>query len=254
LDDGVSILITGAASGIGAATARALARPGASLLLHTRANQSGLERVAAEVEAKGARAVLALGDLAEPDTGARLVALSVEAFGRVEILVSNAGFPLRPAFGSLTRAELEYAHATIAGGFFALATAALPHLRAAGPRGRVVAVSTHNAHLFLPGYLNFPASASAKAALETMVKSLALQLAADGVAVNAVAPGLIAKDSSGTEQFLSAAELAALTARVPMGELGQPADIAATIAFLCSPAARYITGQVIHVDGGLVIR
>lgn len=253
MEEDVSILITGAASGIGAATARALARPGASLLLHTKENREGLERVAAEAGAKGAATVLALGDLAEADTGARLVDLAVEAFGRVDILIANAGFPLRPPFGSLTRAELDYAHAVIAGGFFALATAALPHLRAAGPRGRVVAVSTHNAHLFLPGYLNFPASASAKAALETMVKSLALQLAPDGVTVNAVAPGLIAKDASSAEQTLSPAEWQALKARIPMGDLGQPADVAATIAFLCSAGARYLTGQVIHVDGGLVI-
>ncbi|WP_374310403.1 SDR family NAD(P)-dependent oxidoreductase [Dongia sp.] len=254
MTDPFTILITGAASGIGAATARALARPGARMLLHTRSNRAGLEAVAAELEAMGARTALALGDLAARDTGAALVTAAIDAFGALDILISNAGFPLRPLIGSLTRDEFEHAHAVIAGGFFALATAALPHLKAAGPRGRVVAISTHNAHLFLPGYLNFPASAAAKAALETMVKSLALQLAPDGVTVNAIAPGLIAKDKSAGEQTLSPEEWQRLKARIPMGDLGTPADIAATVAFLCSPAARYVTGQILHVDGGLVIR
>lgn len=249
-----SILITGAASGIGAATARALALPGANFLLHAKSNRAGLETVAAEIAAKGANAVLALGDLADPATGARLVETAVDSFGSLETLVSNAGFPLRPLIGDLTRAELDHGYAVIAGGFFALTSAALPHLKAAGARGRVVAISTHNAHLFLPGYLNFPASAAAKAALETMVKSLALQLAPDKVTVNAIAPGLIAKDKSSGEQTLSPEEWQQLKARIPMGELGSPADIAATVAFLCSPAARYITGQVLHVNGGLVIR
>lgn len=249
-----SILITGAASGIGAATARALAGADAQILLHAKGNPAGLERVAAELEAKGTRTVLALGDLAERETGARLVETAVDSFGGLDILVSNAGFPLRPLIGALTRDEFDHAHAVIAGGLFSLATAALPQLKAAGARGRIVAVSTHNAHLFLPGYLNFPASAAAKAALETLVKSLALQLAPDGVTVNAIAPGLIAKDKSAGEQTLSPEEWQKLKARIPMGDLGSPDDIAATIAFLCAPQARYITGQIIHVDGGLVIR
>lgn len=254
MTDSVSILITGAASGIGAATARALARPGANLLLHTKSNRAGLERVAADLAGQGARTILALGDLAEPATGGRLVETAVDAFGGLDVLVSNAGFPLRPLIGTLTRSELDHAYAVISGGFFALTSAALPHLKAAGRRGRVVAISTHNAHLFLPGYLNFPASAAAKAALETLVKSLALQLAPDGVTVNAIAPGLIAKDADSQEATLSPAEWQQLKARIPMGDLGAPADIAATVAFLCSPASRYITGQILHVDGGLVIR
>ncbi|WP_374377920.1 SDR family NAD(P)-dependent oxidoreductase [Dongia sp.] len=249
-----SILITGAASGIGAATARALAGADAQILLHTKGNRAGLEKIAAELEAKGTRTVLALGDLAERETGARLVEKAIDSFGTLDIVISNAGFPLRPLIGTLTRDELDHAYAVIAGGLFSLATAALPHLKSAGSSGRLVAVSTHNAHLFLPGYLNFPASAAAKAALETLVKSLALQLAPDGVTVNAIAPGLIAKDKSAGEQTLSPEEWQKLKARIPMGDLGTPADVAATIAFLCSPAARYITGQILHVDGGLVIR
>jgi 3-oxoacyl-[acyl-carrier protein] reductase len=249
-----TILITGAASGIGAATARALARPHARMLLHTKSNRAGLEKVAAECAAKGALTVLAMGDLAQEATGAELVKAAIDAFGTIDTLISNAGFPMRPQIGTLTAEAFDEAHRVIAGGFLALAGAALPHLKAAGTQARVVAVSTHNAHLFLPGYLNFPASAAAKSALETLVKSLALQLAPDGVTVNAIAPGLIAKDKSAGEQTLSAEEWQTLKARIPMGELGRPDDIAAAIAFLCSPAARYITGQIIHVDGGLVIR
>ncbi len=254
MNEARTILVTGAASGIGAATARALARPGNRFLLHTKSNKAGLEAVAAEIEAAGGTCVLALGDLADAATGSGLVARAVDAFGGIDILVSNAGFPLRPRIGALSRREFDHAHDVIAGAFFELTTAALPSVTQAGPRGRIVAVSTHNAHLFLPGYLNFPASASAKAALETMVKSLALQLAPTGVTVNAVAPGLIAKDKSAGEQTLSADEWEKLKARIPMGDLGAPSDVADCIAFLCSAQARYITGQILHIDGGLVIR
>jgi NAD(P)-dependent dehydrogenase (short-subunit alcohol dehydrogenase family) len=243
------ILITGAASGIGAALARRLAAPEMALLLHTRQNRAGLERVAEDVQRAGAEVQLALGDLADATIAPGLVEQAERAFGRLDGLVHNAGFALNKPFGELRPAELDHSTAVIRDAFFGLASAALPLLRAA-PCGRVVAVSSFAAHQFRLGGVVFAASAAAKAGLEALVKALAAQVAGQRITVNAVVPGFIRKDA-GADMALDPAATARALERVPLGRLGLPEEVAATIAFLLSGEAAYITGQAIHVDGGL---
>jgi NAD(P)-dependent dehydrogenase (short-subunit alcohol dehydrogenase family) len=245
-----AVLVTGSGSGIGAAICRRLAAPGVGLLVHARHNCDGVERVAALARDAGAQTATMLGDLAEPDTGARLVARAAEAFGRLDVLIANAGFPDRRPFGALDRAGLDQVWGVVTAGFFEMATAALPWLKQARD-GRVVTVSTHNVHVFRTDYPFYPASAAAKAGLEALTRALAIQLGPDGVTVNCVAPGLVRKDP-GTPQFLSEEEWRGFAAKVPLGRIGVPDDVAGTVAFLCSPDAGYITGQVIHVNGGLI--
>jgi NAD(P)-dependent dehydrogenase (short-subunit alcohol dehydrogenase family) len=244
-----TILITGAASGIGAATARALAGPGARFLLHTRRNRDGLERVAASLRQAGAAAELASGDLADPAVPGRLVAAARAAFGPVDVIVSNAGFADRTPALALEDAGLAASVETVQNAFLRLARAAAGEMPSGG---RLVAVSSFVAHLFRPGMTSFPASAAAKAGLEALVRALALELGPRGITVNAVVPGLVRKDA-GAHRAMSEAQFAEQVARIPLGRLGEPADVAAAIAFLASPAASYITGQAIHVNGGLVI-
>jgi 3-oxoacyl-[acyl-carrier protein] reductase len=246
-----SILITGAASGIGAATARCLAGPGSAILLHTRRNQAGVEAVAAELREAGGEVDVALGDLAEPSVAAALVAQAVGRFGGLDVLVSNAGFADWTAFASLTDDALRASTEAIQGAFFRLCQAAIPALKAA-PAGRVIGVSSFVAHTFRPDVTTFPASAAAKAGLEALVRALAVELGPDGVTVNAVIPGFIQKDS-GAHRAIDPSVLAAQTARIPLRRIGLPDDVAQAIAFLASAQAGYITGQTIHVDGGLVI-
>jgi 3-oxoacyl-[acyl-carrier protein] reductase len=247
-----SIMITGAASGIGAAIARTMAAPGVALLLHTRRNQAGIEAVAAEARAAGAETAVALADLVRADRAGPLVAEAVNRFGGLDVLVSNAGFADRTRLADLTDEAMAASIEPIQGAFFRLARAAIPYLTD-GPDKRIVAVSSFVAHSFRTDIAPFPASAAAKAGLEALVRALAIELGPSGVTVNAVVPGFVRKDT-GAHRAIDPAALQRQTEKIPLGRIGLPEDVAAAVAFLASPAAGYITGQALHVDGGLVIR
>ena len=244
------VLVTGSGSGIGEAIVRRLATPGTGILLHAAHNRAGCERVATDLGKMGTATAIELGDLAEPGTGARLVDATVKAFGRVDIVIANAGFPDRKLIGELSRDDLDYMYRAMLGGLFDMLTAAQPHLLKAC-HGRVVAISTHCAHVFRNDYPIYPGSGPIKAAMETMIRAAAAQFAPHGVTVNAVVPGLIRKPHN-TEQFLAAAEWQALADKIPMRRIGEPDEVAAAVAFLASRDAAYITGQCLHVNGGFI--
>jgi NAD(P)-dependent dehydrogenase (short-subunit alcohol dehydrogenase family) len=244
-----AVLVTGSGSGIGAAIVRRLAGPGVGILIHARHNRAGCARAAREAEAKGARTRVVLADLAKPGAGAKLVKAAAKAFGRLDVLVSNAGFPSRRVIGEMERGELDHLFAAMLGGFFDLATAALPYLKKSKD-GRVVTVSSHNAHVFRNDYLFYPGSGAVKAGIEAMTRAFAVQMAPHAVTVNSVVPGLIRKHEG--PQFLSEKEWRELAAKIPLGRVGQADEVAALVGFLCSRDAGYITGQCIHVNGGFI--
>lgn len=183
------------------------------------------------------------------DTANRLIAEAASAFGGLDVLVSNAGFADRTPFAQLTDAAMTASVEAIQGAFFRLARAAIPQL---GEGGRIVAVSSFVAHTFRTDVTTFPASAAAKAGLEALVRALAVELGPAGVTVNAVVPGFIRKDE-GAHRAIGPGTLQRQTDRIPLGRIGLPDDVAAAVAFFASEAAGYVTGQTLHVDGGLVI-
>ncbi len=244
------VIVTGAASGIGAACCRRLAGPGHAILVHTRRNAEGAERTAEAVRAAGGLAATILGDVADPEVPDRLVATAIERFGRLDVVVANAGFADRTSLADATEATFARSLDTVLWAFMRLARAALPHL-AAGEAPRLLAVSSFVAHVFRPGIGSFPVTAVAKAGLEGLVRALALEAAPTGVTVNAVAPGFTRKDAAG-HSALDPAQWQSALSQIPLGRLGTPDDVADAVAWLASRGAAYVTGQVIHVNGGLV--
>lgn len=241
------VLVTGAGSGIGAACCRRLAAPGTAILVHTRRNAEGAVRVAAAVRDRGGAAEAMLGDIADPALPEALVAAAVARFGGLDVVVHAAGFADRTLMAEATDATFAKSLDAVLWGFIRLARAALPHL----DQGRVVAISSFVAHVFRTDVATFPASAAAKAGMEALVRALAVEAAAKGTTVNAVSPGYTRKDP-GAHAALTPAQWEAVTAKIPLRRLGTPEDVAAMVGFLASPEAGYVTGQVIHVNGGLI--
>jgi 3-oxoacyl-[acyl-carrier protein] reductase len=236
-------LVTGASRGIGRAVAVELARRGSALILAAR-NAAALEETAAACRALNVTVHCAAFDLADADSIRSGVEAALAASGRVDHLVNNAGVTGDGLLMRMKRAEWDKVLDTNLGGAFEMIRAVLPAMVRAR-YGRIVNISSVVALMGNPGQASYCA---AKAGLVGLTKSLAREVAARSITVNAVAPGFIDTDMT---RVLSQEARDRLTGLIPLARLGTPEDVAAGVAFLLSPGASYITGEVLNISGGL---
>jgi len=240
---GQAALVTGAGRGIGAAIAQELALGGCDVALVDVERSGGMAEVADGIRAAGRRALVQQADVAGMAAAERGVADAVREFGRLDILVCNAGITRDAMIWKMTEAAWDEVLAVNLKGCFTYCRAAAPVLRGQR-RGRIVTIASINGMRGKVGQVNYAAS---KAGVMALTKSLARELGPSGVTVNCVAPGFIRTTMT---QRLPAAIVSGAIAETALGRLGEPEDVARVVAFLCSDGARHITGEVIKVDGG----
>jgi 3-oxoacyl-[acyl-carrier protein] reductase len=235
-------IVTGAGRNIGRAIALTLAEAGASILINARSNRAEAEAVAREIEALGGRALVHIGDVADPKAVQVMADAATLGFSRIDILVNNAALRREKPFVEMDYAEWREILDVTLDGAFHCTKACLPALRESGA-GTIINIGGLSAHT---GAKNRAHVVTAKAGIIGFTRALAHDLADVGITVNCVVPGLI-----GTPRPKDKPQPAHhLTHQTITGERGRPEDIAAAVRFLCGPGARYITGQAIHANGG----
>jgi len=251
--EGKAALVTGATAGIGEATALALAGEGAHLLLTGRDKARG-DAVLAAVRKAGAEAVFEVADIRDPASAGRLVAATVERFGRLDVLVNNAGVIFRHRADTCTDEEWAAVMDTNVTAVFRMCRAAIPQMRSQGG-GAIVNIASDWA---LVGGRNAFAYCASKGAVAQMTRAMALDHAGEGIRVNAICPGDTATamlESGATTRVGGQGDWkAAFGAGLPLGRIAEPDEIARGILFLASEEAAFMVGSMLVMDGGNTAR
>jgi 3-oxoacyl-[acyl-carrier protein] reductase len=239
-------LVTGAGKNIGRTIALDLAGRGASLVVNGRSDRSAVDAVVAEINAAGGQAIGCLADVSDPAATRRMVEDAVAAFGGIDILVSNAGLRRQTPFLEMALAEWREILSVALDGAFILARAAVPHMLGRGG-GAIVALSGISTHIGTPNRCHVSAS---KAGLEGLMRALAIELAPHRITCNCVSPGAV-----DTVRGASAGGASnALAERgIPLGRKAAMEEISAAVRYLAGPDGRYVTGQTLHVNGGVFL-
>ena len=252
---GQTALVTGASSGIGQATAIELARAGADVVVNFHSSQDGADETVQAIAALGQKAVAIKADVSKEDDILALFDEAERQCGPIDIVVSNAGLQKDAAIGEMTLDDWNAVISVNLTGGFLIGREAIRRFRRKGMRPGVSAalgklVFDSSVHQLIPWsfHTNYAAS---KGGLKLLMETLAQEVAAEKIRINAVAPGAIATAINAAEREAGSAEMLKL---IPYGRIGEPADVGRVVAFLASDAADYITGQTIFVDGGMTLQ
>ncbi|MED3646706.1 3-oxoacyl-[acyl-carrier-protein] reductase [Halalkalibacterium halodurans] len=243
---GKTAIVTGASRGIGRATAMELARHGANVVVNYAGNKEKAEKVVAEIKELGVEAIAIQADVADSESVQAMVKKTIDTFGAVDILVNNAGITRDNLFMRMKEEDWDAVIDTNLKGVFHCSKAVTrPMMKQRF--GRIINVSSVVGAIGNAGQANYVA---AKAGVIGLTKTLARELANRNITVNAVAPGFIETDMTGE---LPEDVKAQMLGQIPLARLGQPEEVAKAVRFLASDDASYLTGQTIHVNGGMVM-
>lgn len=243
---GRTAIVTGGARNIGRAIARALAADGANVVVNARGDAEAAEAVAAEINETGGSGLAHVADVTDADAVRAMVEAAIAAFGRIDILVSNAAVRRQQPFLEITYDDWREIIAVPLDGAFHCVQACAPHMIDAGG-GAIVTIGGISTHIGTPNRAHVNA---AKSGLAGLTRALAVELAPHNIRANCVSPGSI-ETVRGASAGARPARMGG--AEVPAGRLGRPEEIAAMVRHLCQPEAAYITGQTIHVNGGMFL-
>jgi 3-oxoacyl-[acyl-carrier protein] reductase len=244
--EGKVALVTGASRGIGKEIALELAREGANIAVNYAGSEAKASEVAEEINKMGRKAIIIQADVANAESVDAMIKQTVEAFGQLDILVNNAGITKDNLIMRMKESDWDDVINTNLKGVF-LCTKAVTRQMMKQRSGRIINISSIVGVSGNAGQANYVA---AKSGVIGLTKTTAKELASRGITVNAVAPGFITTDM--TDKLTEEMKLEMLK-QIPLARLGEPVDIAKTVSFLASEDSRYMTGQTLHVDGGMVM-
>ena len=244
--EGKVAIVTGASKGIGASIAKHLAESGAAVLVNYASSKEGADRVVGEIEGKGGRAVAVQADMAKADDVERLFSDAKTAFGRLDIVVNNAGVYEFMPLEQITEAHFHRQFDVNVLGLLLAAKEAVKHFGVEG--GSIVNISSVASTAAPP---NASVYSATKAAVDAVTRSLAKELGPRRIRVNAINPGMVETEGFRTAGLEESDLRKQVEAQTPLGRIGRPQDIAPAVVFLASEDAAWITGETLHISGGM---
>lgn len=252
---GQAALVTGATSGIGLATAIALAKAGCDVVVNHRDQPDKAAAVVRDIEAVGRRAIACPADVSDERAVLDMFAEAVRTFGTLDIVIANAGVQSDAPIGRMTLTQWQQVLGINLTGQFLCARAGIGEFRRRGRRavsralGKIICISSVHQDIPWAGHVNYAAS---KGGVAMMMKSMAQEVAPEGIRVNAIAPGAV-RTNINRSAWASDAALDALLTLVPYGRIGEPEDVANAAVWLASDASDYVVGTTLYVDGGMML-